>query len=56
MLLMPKKPFLDLDLSIHNDTVSAKIYDERDDFDFDIVNFPCLDGDVNRRPSNNVYI
>ena len=25
---------------------STKIYDKRDDFDFDIVNFPFLDGDV----------
>ena len=38
--------FLDLNLSIHNDTVSTKMYDERDDFDFDIVNFPFLDGVV----------
>ena len=27
-----------------------------DDFDFDIVNFPFLDGDVLRRPSYSVYI
>ena len=32
------------------------MYDERDDFDFDIVNFPFLDGDVPRRPSYGVYI
>ena len=32
--------FLDLHLSISNDIVSTKIYDKRDDFDFDIVNFP----------------
>ena len=31
-------------------------YDKRDDFDFDIVNFPFLDGDVPRRPSYGVYI
>ena len=48
--------FLDLNLSIYNDTVSTKIYDKRDDFDFDIVNFPFLDGDVPRRPSYGVYI
>ena len=30
-------PFLDLNLSISNGTVSTKIYDKRDDFDFDIV-------------------
>ena len=32
--------FLDLHLSISNDTVSTKIYDTRDDFDFEIVKFP----------------
>ena len=48
--------FLDLNLSIHNDIVSTKRYDERDDFNFDIVNFPFLDGDVPRRPSYGVYI
>ena len=47
-------PFLDLHLSISNGFVSSKIYDKRDDFDFDIVNF--LDGDVPRRPSYGVYI
>ena len=36
--------------------VSSKIYDKRDDFDFDIVNFPFLDGDVPRRPSYVVFI
>ena len=39
-------PFLDLNLCISNGTVSTKIYDKRNDFDFDIVNFPFLDGDV----------
>ena len=47
---------LDLNLPIHNDTVSTKIYDKRDDFNFDIVNFPFLGGDVPRRPSYGVYI
>ena len=32
--------FLHLHLSISNDIVSTKIYDKRDDFDFEIVNFP----------------
>ena len=49
--------FLDLNLSIHNDhTVSTKIYDKRDDFDFDIVGFPFFDGDVPRRPFYGVYL
>ena len=36
--------FLDLNLSI------------QDDFDFDIVNFPFLDGDVPRRPSYGYFV
>ena len=46
-------PFLDLKLSITNGIVSSKIYDKQDDFNFEIVNFPFLDGDVPRSP---VYI
>ena len=34
--------FLDLNLSSSNGTVSTKMYDKRDDFDFDIVNVPSL--------------
>ena len=37
---------LDLNLSIHNDTVSTKIFDKRNDFDFDIVNFPSFGADI----------
>ena len=33
-------PFLDLHLYIFNGFVSSKIYDERDDVDFTVVNFP----------------
>ena len=45
-----------LHLSIFNDIVSTKIYDKRDDFYFEIVNFPFLDGDVPRSTSYGVYI
>ena len=48
--------FLDLHLSISNDIVSTKIYDKRDDFNFETVNFPFLDGDVPRSTSYGVYI
>ena len=47
---------MDLHLSISYDCFSSKIYDKRDDFDFDIINFPFLGGDVPRRPSNGVCI
>ena len=49
-------PFLDLNLSITNGIVSSKIYDKQDDFNFEIVNFPFLYGDVPLSPSYGVYI
>ena len=48
--------FLDLHLSISDGFVKTKFYDKRDDFDFDIVNFPFLDGDVPRSTPCDVYI
>ena len=48
--------FLDLHLSISNDIVSTKIYDKRDDFNCEIVNFSFLDGDFRHSASYGVYI
>ena len=48
--------FLDFHLSISDGFVKTKIYDKRDDFDFDIANFPFLDGDASRLTSYCVYI
>ena len=41
----------DLHLLISNDIVSTKIFDKRDDFDFEIVNFPLF-----RRWCSSFYI
>ena len=49
-------PFFDVNLSITNGIVSSRIYDKRDDFNFEIVNFPFLDGDVPCSPTYGVYI
>ena len=49
-------PFLDLNLSIKNGIIFSKIYNKRDDSNFEIVNFPFLDGDVPRSPSYVAYI
>ena len=49
-------PFLDLNLSTTNGIVSSKIYDKRDDFNFEIIIFPFLDEDVPISPSYGVYI
>ena len=48
--------FLDLHLFLLDDFVKTKIFDKRDDFDYDIVNFPFLDGGVPRSTTYGVYI
>ena len=47
---------MDLHLSISDGFVKTKFFDKRGDFDFDIVNFLFLDGDVPRSTSYGVYI
>ena len=48
--------FLDLHLSISGGFVKTKIFDKRDNLDFDIVNFPFIDSDVPRSISYGAYI
>ena len=42
---------MDLHLANLDGFLSYKMYDKRDDFDFEIVNFAYLSGDVPRRAS-----
>ena len=56
ILQIPRPPFWIYICLFLTAFFSSKINDKRDDFDFDIVNFPFLDGDVPRRPSYGVYI
>ena len=48
--------FLDLHLSRSDCFVKTEIHDTRDDFGFDILKFPFLDGDVPRSTSYCFYI
>ena len=49
--------YLDLNLEIDkNKHLVSKIYDKRDDFDFHIVNFPFLCGNIPVSPAYGVYI
>ena len=48
--------FLGLHLSLSDGFVEAEIYDKRDGFDYDIVNFPFLGGGVPRSVSCGIYI
>ena len=54
VLQLNKANVSDTEASFLDGFVKTKIYDKRDDFD--IVNFPFLDGDVPRSTSYGVYI
>ena len=47
---------MELRLSISDGFVKTKIFDKRDDFGFDTVNFLFLDGDVPHSSSYGIYI
>jgi hypothetical protein len=49
-------PFLDLQITIENNTISTSIFDKRDTFDFPIVNFPTLSGNIPKKSSYGVFI
>ena len=49
-------PFLDLQVSIKDSIISTSIYDKRDTFDFPIVNFPTLTGNIPHKSSYVVFI
>ena len=51
-----KSKSLDWHLSISNNIVSTSINENCDDFDNEIANFPCLDGNVSRSTPYRVYI
>lgn len=49
--------FLDLHLEFDDSgKLSTKIYDKRDDFNFDIINFPHLSSNIPSSPAYGVYI
>ena len=48
--------FLDLHLSVSDGIITTKIYDKRDDFNFSIVNYPYLDGNIPKVTSYGVYM
>ena len=47
--------FLDLTLTVDSNIISTKLYDKRDAFDFPIVNFPNLSGNIPNSHSYGVF-
>ena len=49
--------FLDLNMKIDdNSNLDISIYDKRDDFNFDIVNFPYMDSCIPRKPALGIFL
>ena len=49
-------PFLDLHVAIKNQMISTKIFDKRDSFNFQIVKFPNLTGNIPLKSSYGVFV
>ena len=48
--------FLDLHIEVVDSMFKTKIYDKRDDFKFEIVNYPDINGNIPEGPAYGVYI
>jgi hypothetical protein len=48
--------YLDLHLEIKNSCIEYRLYDKRDNFGFNIVNFPNLSGNIPTNQSYGVFI
>ena len=48
--------YLDLKFEKINNTYKISLYDKRDDFSFEIVNYPWLDSNIPSSPAYGVYI
>ena len=51
-----KSTFLDLTISIYRGKFLVKLYDKRLDYDFDVISFPFLDGNIPKGPSYGTFI
>ena len=49
-------PYLDLLLSVKNGVTTALVFDKRDAFNFPIVNFPTLTGNIPLKISYGVFV
>ena len=51
-----KLSYLDLLVTIDNGKYSTTVFDKRDSFKFDIVNFPHMNSNIPSKPAYGVYI
>ena len=50
-----KIDYLDITVSSENNVLSFSLYDKRDSFNFEIVNFPFLDSCIPRKPALGIF-
>ena len=49
--------YLDLNISIENKYFRSKLYDKRNDFKFDVINFPCIKySNIPSKPAFGIYL
>ena len=48
--------YLDISITICGGEYVTEVYDKRNDFNFDIVNFPYMCGNIPAKPTYGVYI
>ena len=51
-----KVSYLDISISICNGRYSTEVYDKRDSFNFDIINFPHMCSNIPAKPTYGVYV
>ena len=51
-----KSNFLDMTISIYQGKFYFSLYDKRNDYDFDVISFPFLDGNIPKGQSYGVFI
>ena len=51
-----KTTFLDLNISIYRGRFYVKLYDKRTDYNFEVINYPFLDGNIPKGQSYGILI
>ncbi len=51
-----KTTFLDLTISIYRGKFYIKLYDKRNDYNFEVINYPFLDGNIPKGQSYGIFI
>ena len=51
-----KTNFLDLTISIHREKFCVILLDKKDDYSFEVINYPFLNGNISKNQSYSVFI